>query len=177
MSTVTAAIRPTTAAATLSLDGQARALNEADRLFFGDRRVRAIAQYELYDAPEVADDDIYNTGLRFIGGKLKPAWRAYRMPLVVTKISSDRVEVWGHVRPAQRRVGVSIFAARDGGFSRVRRVITNPSGIFRVIVRRPGASGLRWQTRSRRRILVDGPSTEELRSRVASAGRRIQYLR
>ncbi len=163
----------------LGLTAHARALNQSDRLFARDRRVRSVAQFELYDAVELKEQDIYNTGLRFISGKLKPAWRAFRMPLVVTKISSDKVEVWGHVRPARGRARPSIFAASRGRrFSRVRRVTTNPSGIFRVVVRRRGASRLRWQTRWLRPASVDGyMSSEELRSRVASAGRKIRYLR
>lgn len=162
----------------LSLAAQARALNESDRLFALDPRVKSVAQFELYDAFEPEEQDIYNTGLRLIGGDLKPAWRAYRMPLVVTKISSGEVEVWGQVRPARGRVRPSIYAARRGGsFSRMRRVRTNPAGYFRVIVRRRGASRLRWQTRWRSPATLDGYlSMEELRSRVAAAGRKIGYL-
>jgi len=163
----------------LGLTAHARALNESDRLFALDNRVRSVAQFELYDAGEPEEQDIFNTGLRFISGGLKPAWRAFRMPLVVTRISSDKVEVWGHVRPARGRARPSIFAASRGRrFSRVRRVTTNSSGIFRVVVRRRGASRLRWQTRWLRPTSADGyTSSEELRSRVASAGRKIRYLR
>lgn len=150
----------------------ARALNEGDRLFALDPRVKSVAQFELFDAPEPKDQDVYNTGLRLIGGALKPAWRAYRMPLVVTKISSGEVEVWGQVRSARGRARPVILAGPgQASLSQVRRVTTNGAGIFRVVVRRPGASGLRWQLRWR------DPSGEEIRSRVASAGRRIRYLR
>ncbi|HEU0019760.1 MAG TPA: hypothetical protein VFQ14_05660, partial [Thermoleophilaceae bacterium] len=79
----------------LSLAGQATAINEADRLFFGDRRVRSVAQYELLD---VGNPDEFNTGLRFADAKPKPSLAAYRMPLVVTRLGGDRVEVWGQVR-------------------------------------------------------------------------------
>lgn len=163
----------------LGLQAHARAMNESDRLFARDPRVKSVAQFELYDAVELKKQDIYNTGLRFISGKLKPAWRAFRMPLVVTRISSDKVEVWGHVRPASGRVRPSIFAGRRGKPMRlVRKVTTNPTGIFRVVVRRPGASRLRWQTRWGRPVTVDGHvSVQSNRSRVASAGRRIRYLR
>ncbi len=171
MSTVTAAIRPTTAAATLSLDGQARALNEADRLFFGDRRVRAIAQYELYDAPEVADDDIYNTGLRLGDGTLKPAWGAYRMPLVVSRISAREVEVFGQVRPAKASTRVALLAGRRGAEpKRIADPLTNRAGYFRIRVKRGGAAALRY------RFTWPSPDGETtFASREATAGRPIRY--
>ncbi len=163
----------------LSLHGQARALNQSDRLFARDPRVRSVAQFELFDVPEPRDQDVYNTGLRFFRGRLKPAWRAYRLPLVVTRLSRGAVEVWGQVRPARGRTLATITAARPGSrFRAVRRVRTNRSGYFRVVVRRPGAARLLWQLRWTGRTLIDGYFTRERqRSRVATAGRRIGYLR
>ena len=120
----------------LSLRGHARALNESDRLFYGDKRIRAVAQFELYDVPELKDDDVYNTGLRTQAGKLKPSWGAYRMPLVVTKLSANQVEVWGQVRPANDRTQVALFAARKGAkFARIGAPRTNASGYFKLRVR------------------------------------------
>ena len=98
----------------LSFNGQAKAMNESDRLFFGDQRIRAVAQFELYDVPEVVDDDVYNTGLRTQAGQLKPSWGAYRMPLVVTRLADDQVEVWGQVRPSNARTQVALFAGPQG---------------------------------------------------------------
>ncbi|CAN5554513.1 hypothetical protein BH20ACT19_BH20ACT19_10400 [soil metagenome] len=145
----------------------ARTLNESERLFARDPRVKSVAQFELYDEPDV---DVINSGLHYVGGRLKPAWRAYRMPLVVSRAAGGAVEVWGRVRPAPGRARPTIVATRPGGrFRRVRRPLTNRSGIFRVIVRRPGAQRLRYQLRWRDR------SGEQLRSRVARAGRPIRY--
>jgi hypothetical protein len=151
----------------LSLSRQAAAINEADRLFFGDRRVRSVAQYELFD---VGDPDEFNTGLRFSDGEPKPSLAAYRMPLVVTRLASDRVEIWGQVRPASGRARPVVEVA--SGLSRgaiVGRPLTNSSGYYRLVLKRRGAGSLRY------RASWTGTDGELLRSRVATAGRPIAY--
>jgi hypothetical protein len=160
----------------LKLSRHAAALNEADRLYFGDRRVEAVAQFELYDVPsqpvEREEDDVYTTGLAFRDGRHKPAWDAFRMPAVVTRLSANRVEVWGQVRPAEGRTQARITISSGIGqaFAALQAATTNDAGYFRVRVRRPGAARLRY------RIEWTSPSGSTLRSRVARAGRRIRYL-
>ena len=129
----------------LSLGAQARALNESDRLFYGDPRVRAVAQFELYDVPELKREDVYNTGLRTQAGKLKPSWGAYRMPLVVTRLAADQVEVWGQVRPSQRaHPSVAVRGPRGRQDSRASapRAPTRPatSSCACAAPRRPGCA-------------------------------------
>lgn len=151
----------------LSLPRQAAAINEADRLFYADPRVKSIAQYELYDVPEVDD---FNTGLRLADGEAKPAFAAYRMPLVVTKLAPNRVEVWGQVRPATARVRpeIAISGGVLGG-SVIKRPFTNAAGYYRFIYTRRNAAKLRY-----RATWID-PLNERLRSRAAAAGKPIQY--
>ncbi len=151
----------------LSANRHAAAINEADRLFFGDSRIKAVAQYELFDVADPAD---FNTGLRFYDGEPKPAWAAYRMPLVVTKLKPNLVEIWGQVRPATGRVRPEITIASGSlkGVS-VGRPLTNTAGYYRFRVRRSGAARLRY------RASWASPTAETLRSRVASAGRPIKY--
>ena len=147
----------------LSLGRHAGAINEAEQLFFSDTRIRSTAQYELFDVP---NPDQFNTGLYLNDGDPKPAWAAYRMPLVVTKLSPSLVEVWGQVRPAEGRVRVEVTASG----ARVGRPLTNASGYYRFKVRRGGAARLRY------RAEWTSPDTDEtMRSRVASAGRPIAY--
>jgi hypothetical protein len=148
----------------LSLSRHAAAINEADRLFWGDRRVRSVAQYELYD---VGNPGEFNTGLRFAEGEPKPAFDAYRMPLVVSRARADSVEVWGQVRPAVGRTRVVVEIAGAGTV--VGQPTTNAAGYYRFGVRRTGAARLRYSAR------WTAPDGETLRSRVASAGRPIKY--
>jgi hypothetical protein len=151
----------------LSLGRHAAAINEADRLFFGDPRVRSVAQYELFD---VGNPGEFNTGLRFADGKPKPALAAYRMPLVVTRLDRDRVEVWGQVRPATGRARAIVeIASGAGAGAVVGRPLTTTTGYYRFVVRRGNAASLRY------RASWTDPEGETLSSRVATSGRPIKY--
>ncbi len=153
-----------------SLAKQAQNINEADRLFYADRRIIMVGQYELADEPRV---DIFNTGLRFAASKgrgIKPSYGAYQVPLVVTKLSGRRVEVYGQVRPGGR-ASVQIQAAKGRGeFKRVRSVRTNRRGLFQVRVSRKGAAKLRWR-------LVTTGSSGLMTSRIAKAGKPLRYYK
>jgi hypothetical protein len=116
--------------------------------------------------PDEPGQDIFNTGLRTQAGEAKPSLAAYRMPLVVTRKSANRVEVWGQARPARGRVRVAVSAERSatGPFTRLRAVRTNAAGYFRFDVRRRGAAGLRYRS-----------TWHGIASRTATAGRVIRY--
>jgi Cellulase (glycosyl hydrolase family 5) len=150
----------------LSFGRQARAINEADRLFFDDPRIKSTAQFELYDVPNLATEDVFNTGLRTNDGTAKPSEAAYRMPLVVTRRSANKVEVWGQARPANGRARVAVGTSRSaaGPFKRLRTVRTNAAGYYRFDVRRRGAAKLHYQA-----------SWKRFASRVATAGKRVRY--
>jgi hypothetical protein len=176
----------------LGLRRHAAALNEADRLYFADRRVAAVAQYELYDPParrrEREENDTYTTGLAFVDGRRKPAWDAFRIPLVVTRLAANAVEVWGQARPAEGSTSITITSSPAAGrpFRPVRTVRTNPAGYFRVRLRRRRAASLSYRlgwrpptapAKSYSYPLVSlPPSGPVMRSRTARAGRRIRYL-
>lgn len=158
---------PATRAMGLPLVRQATAINQAERLFYGDRRIRSVAQYELFDVGIAAE---FNTGLRRADGTPKPALDAYRMPLVATRLRPHLVELWGRVRPARGRVRPRVAIVRGAGAGRtVRRPLTNPSGYYRFRLRRRNAHRLRY------RAEWDGPDGETMRSRLAAPGRPIRY--
>ena len=150
----------------IGLGRHAAALNESERLFFADGRIKATAQYELYDAPSARE---FNTGLRLRGGRKKPAWEAFRMPLTVSRLSPSLVEVWGAARPATGRARVNVTASSGGAFTRVATPTTNPAGYFRIRLRRANAARLRFRTEWR------SGGGELMRSRVARAGAPIRY--
>jgi hypothetical protein len=151
-------------------------INETDRLFYGDSRVKTVSQYQLVDVNDVSQ---YNSGLRFAGGdkKKKASYDAYRLPIVVTKKSASLVEVYGQVRPARQARLANVFAApelqfapRGKGFATVKRPGLNKVGIFRINVRRGGAAAGRWRIKWQNG-LIGGVSY----SRVASAGKPLRY--
>ncbi len=130
-----------------SLAKQAQFINEADRLFYGDKRVIMVGQYELSDEPRV---DIFNTGLRFADTKgrgKKPSYEAYQVPLVVTRLSSRKVEVYGQVRPGGA-ASVQLQVLTGGDFRRVRSVRTSRRGMFKVNVTRKNAGRSVWRLAS-----------------------------
>ena len=157
----------------VSPQAQARYINEADRLFFADRRVKSVAQYELTDVPE---RNQFNTGLRFVrsrGGQEKPSYAAYRVPIVVTRRSAGSVEVYGQARPARLVGGVTRVAVQmqiGGVFTTVTQPVTNSRGIFRVNVNRSGAAGARW-----RLVWQNAGTGQLLVSREATAGKPLKY--
>ena len=152
-----------------TLAEQARYINETDRLFYADRRVIMVGQYELADEPRI---DIFNTGLRFSeprGRDKKPSYAAYQVPLVVSKLSANKVEVYGQVRPGGS-ASVQIQVFKNRAFSRVRSVKTNSRGMFKVNVSRKNAARLTWRLAYSAR---DGLLT----SRVAKAGKKLRYYK
>ncbi len=155
----------------VSLAAQARSLNQSERLFYADPRVKAISQFELYDAPEVPKQDVYNTGLRLVDGPKKPSWAAFQMPLVATRLPGGRVELWGAARPARGAARVMITASsRSGGRSRmVASTVTNRNGYYRIRVRSGNAAKQRYRAR------WTDLAGNVLASRVATPGRRIAY--
>ena len=135
-----------------------------------------MAQYELTDVPQA---DQFNTGLRFVGGSKKPAYDAYRVPIVVTRRSANSVEVYGEVRPHRLLAGgpvtqVAIQVSQNGGAvhhgeepadqrARVHQDSTS---------RRSGAARARW------RLVWQNPDTGEfVNSRIAKAGKKLSYYK
>ena len=149
---------------------QARYINELDRLFYADRRVIMVGQYELTDPPEL---DVFNTGLRFAevdGREAKPSYEAYRVPLVVSRLSANRVEVYGQVRPGGS-ASVQLQVLKNGAFSAVRSVRTSSRGMFKVNVSRKKAARLTW------RLAASTPNGDLVTSRIAKVGKKLRYYR
>ncbi len=147
----------------VSLTKQAAYINESDWLVFHDRQVRSVAQYELRDEAALS---AFQTGLRFVDGRPKPSFDAYRLPLWVTPAGSS-VRIWGQVRPAEDGVleNVDIQGARPGeNFTTLKTVqTTNRKGFLETTMPRGENSywRLRWEPK-------DGPA---IVSRAAGVGR------
>lgn len=167
--------RPPDRFSNVSLAEQAQYINESDRLFFGDRRIRTVNQFELNDPPQLIE---FNMGLRFANGAKKPSYDAYRLPIVVTRRSSRSVEVYGEVRPHRTLTGgpvarVAIQVSSGGGpFTTVKDQLTNARGFIKTNIRRAGASRARW-----RLVWLNPDTGETVISRVAKAGRKLVYYK
>jgi hypothetical protein len=84
---------------------QAQLIDQMEQYAYRYSRLKSHSQYLLYDDPGRAGPPAvrwsgFQTGLHFANGKKKPAWDAYRLPIVVNKRKRGRsVLIWGRVRP------------------------------------------------------------------------------
>jgi Cellulase (glycosyl hydrolase family 5) len=103
---------------------QARLLNEKEEYSYRYGRLKSYSQYLLYDDKAAS---AFQTGLRFYGGKAKPALNGYRLPIVVHRRGRRGARIWGHVRPGSGKRFVQLYKGgrRSGG-----RITTGSSGYF-----------------------------------------------
>jgi hypothetical protein len=117
----------------VSLRQQAQYLNLADYMAFRNPRIASVAQYELNDDPRVA---VFNTGLRFAGGRPKPALAAYALPIYVQRLAGGGARIFGLVRAARGSgTTVAVQNRRSHGFRTVAHVQTNRWGYLLARVR------------------------------------------
>ena len=130
----------------VSLAKQAAWINESDFIAWHDPSVRAVAQYEMRDEASLA---AFQTGLRFLDGRAKPAWAAYRLPLWVERRGS-KLLVWGQLRAAVdgavEQVDIQNAPAANGAFTSVKTVpVTSRKGFFNVkLPKRAGVWRASW---------------------------------
>jgi hypothetical protein len=131
----------------VSLTRQAAYLNQSDWMAYRNPRVKSVAQYKLVDDESLAS---FQTGLRFVDGRAKPGYEAWRLPVWVSR-RGRRLTVYGQVRPAEPRAAGAVaiqFATRRGRpFRTVKTVnVRSLRGHFRTtIARRGGVFRLAWQ--------------------------------
>jgi hypothetical protein len=142
---------------TVSLQQQASYLNAADYIAWNDPRVRSVAQFLLYDSgPDARYTpgdfkywDTFQTGLLFAGGRPKPAYGTYQMPIWIPTPQvrrGARMRVWGQLRPATL-IGPQLASIQWRGphrrYSSFAHVLTNSSGYLNVLVSPPGTGQIR----------------------------------
>lgn len=93
-----------------SLNEQATWLNEGEYLSWRDPRVKALAQYLLYDdlprqgavPGTLSYWSTFQSGLYYHDGAAKPSLDAFRLPIWLPRARTGRrVTVWAQLRPAQ----------------------------------------------------------------------------
>jgi hypothetical protein len=130
----------------LPVTTQAAYLSIAEMFAYADDRNRSFAQYLMDDDPpdRVPGTEYggFESGLRFADGAPKPAFDAFRLPLVVRR-EGDEVHLWGLVRPADEATDAEIRVADGGRVKPLKTVRTDGAGIYEL------ASGYRvgrlWQ--------------------------------
>jgi hypothetical protein len=118
-----------------SPERQAALINEKEEFSYRYSRLKSFSQYQLYDDPARSGPAAvkwsgFQTGLRFADGKKKPAYDAFRLPIVV-RDTRRSVTVWGRVRPGTGPRYVQI-QKRSGGrwVNSGGRFATNSAGYF-----------------------------------------------
>ena len=89
----------------VSLSRQAEWINEFEYLAYKNRKVKTVTQFQLEDDSGLSKTKTFQTGLRFAGGKDKPAFAAYLVPLFVQN-RGKKFTVWGGVRGKSGRVTI-----------------------------------------------------------------------
>jgi hypothetical protein len=133
----------------VSLARQAEYIGIAEQIAFSNPRVKSFSQYLLADdpprpGPRIARYSGFETGLRGSDGTAKPAYDAFRLPLVATDYGRSDV-IWGRVRPYphQTRVALQISASSGKSWRAYKTVQTNSAGVYGLKV--PHVNGRRFR--------------------------------
>ena len=118
---------------------QAQLINEKEEYSYRYGRLKSYSQYLLFDdPPRKGGKSIkwsgFQTGLRFHSKRKKPAYNAFKFPIVVKKRRRG-VYIWGRVRPGtgKRYVRIQRKGSRFGP-----RIRTGSAGYFTVKRRASG---------------------------------------
>ena len=114
---------------------QAALINEKEEYSYRYGRLKSYSQYLLFDDPPRKGPlsvkwSGFQTGLRFTSGTKKPAYTAFKFPIVVKKRGRRGVSIWGRVRPGTGQRSVQL--QRKGGGNSGPRIKTNSNGYFQV---------------------------------------------
>jgi hypothetical protein len=131
---------------------QAKLINEKEEVHYRFGRLKSYSQYLMYDDKAIF---AFQTGLRFRSGKAKPAYSAYRLPIVVHNRGRRGVFVWGRVRPGK---GARFVQLRVGGRKYGPRIRTNSRGYFGVNRKRKGKYSFKGYKRVGSKIELVGTS-------------------
>jgi hypothetical protein len=131
---------------------QAKLINEKEEVHYRIGRIKSYSQYLMFDdRPLFA----FQTGLRFRSGRSKPAFSAYRLPLVVHNRGRRGVYIWGRVRPGK---GARFVQLRQNGRKYGPRIRTNSRGYFGVKRKRKGRYNFKGYKREGGKIKLVGTS-------------------
>jgi hypothetical protein len=117
----------------VSLARQAAYLGISEHIAYVNPRVAAFSQYLMSDDRPRRSGYRYGgfeSGLRTSGGKEKPAYAAFRLPLAVEVYGGSDV-LWGLVRPFRAGTPVTILSARaHRRFRTLKTLTTTATGVY-----------------------------------------------
>jgi hypothetical protein len=131
---------------------QARLINEKEEVHYRYGRLKSYSQYLMFDDKPVY---AFQTGLRFRSGKAKPAYGAYKLPIVVHSRGRRGVYIWGRVRPGKGTRFVQLY---KGGKRAGPRIHTNSRGYFGVKRRARGSYRFKAYERNSSKLKLIGTS-------------------
>jgi Cellulase (glycosyl hydrolase family 5) len=121
----------------VSLQRQSEYRAMSERIAYDNPRVVAFSQYLLRDdlpvkgAPSFERYSGFQTGLFTAGGKPKPSYDGFRVPLSVRRSGTKRVSLWGLVRPATGVTTVTIeIHGKSGPWHTLTTEQTDAGGYF-----------------------------------------------
>jgi cellulase (glycosyl hydrolase family 5) len=125
----------------------------AEKIAWANPRVAAFSQYLLMDDPvggkpgsSVNGGTIgFQTGLEYLGGKAKPLYLGWPVPLVVSK-SGHSYSLWGLVRPTTSATKVTVLVQPKGSrkYKTLKTVTTNSLGYWTL---HSSTQGAHWRVR------------------------------
>jgi hypothetical protein len=125
----------------------------AEKIAWNNGRVAAFSQYLLADDPlggkpgsSVNGGTVgFQTGLEYLGGRPKPLYHAWPVPLVVSK-TRHGYSLWGLVRPATGATKLTVLVQRPHShkFKTLKTVTTNSLGYWTL---RSATRGAHWRVR------------------------------
>ena len=151
---------------------QAAYLNQADYMTFQDSRVKTLSQFQLQD--DLPNQQVpknsrfywstFQSGLEYHGGRHKPSFAAYRLPIWVPRTRGTVLRVWGLLRPAVNGARQTVqIQYRRGGTTAWMTMhslrVSSPRGSFLTRIHPPKGAGLvrlAWKGMYSRTVAVRG---------------------
>jgi hypothetical protein len=136
----------------VSFQRQAEYRSISEWMSWRNPRVAAFSQYLMRDDEQRCCTRWgryggFESGLRRSTGRVKPAYAAFRLPLVADA-GASRVALWGYVRPATGRTSVRVEIRKRGSrtWKKLKTVTTNGSGYWRsaTALRRGASYRVAW---------------------------------
>jgi hypothetical protein len=151
----------------ISLGRQERYVQQAAYLAWKLPRVRNLTQYQWRDEPVIVRGrgiksySGWQSGLRYVNNRPKPAMRAFRAPFVVDVGPRGRVgRFWGQIRAGSGVRPVTVLRLRPGQkrYREVATVFTDANGYWtrRLPVERRARYRFSWQRGRSGYVRVDG---------------------